>query len=102
MNQEKAKKLPKYIGNPLLKDMPQYLKDPKNFKKIQRELLETLSTRHSHSEIIDFAECFDCQQKVKDHAKLMRKHFTSPQQYMEWQKVHTQMNKTLELLKLTK
>ena len=88
MNKEEAKKLPKYKQNPLLQGLPDYLKDPANFKKVQKALFDVLQSSHSHSEIIDWHECFPCQQRVRDHKEMMLKlGFKSPAQYSEWQKV---------------
>lgn len=89
MTPKEAKQLPIYTPNPLLAELPDYLKDPANFKKIQRALLDTLATSHSHSEVIDFTKCFHCQVKVQDLAEMKNKlGFRSAAQYLEWKKTH--------------
>ena len=88
MTPEQAKKLPKYTPNPVFKGMPGYLKDPTNYETIQRTLLETLASRHSHGEMQTWANCINCQKKMMDHKVAMKKlGFTSGAQYMMWKKV---------------
>jgi len=78
---------PKYTPNPLTKDLPDYLKDPANYQKIQVELLNTLAISHSHSEMIDWSNCIKCQIKVREHADMMRKlGFKNGSQYLSWKK----------------
>lgn len=78
---------PKYTPDPLTKDLPDAVKDPANYETIQRQLLDALASKHSHSEVKDWAACVPCQVKVKEHADLMRKlGFQSPAQYKAWQK----------------
>lgn len=89
MTSKQARQLPKYAPNPIFKGLPKKLKDPRNFMRIQRALLETLATRHSHSELLDFYQCPSCMRKVQDHKAMMLKlGFTSPAQYREWVRVH--------------
>ena len=84
---EEAAKLPKKIQDPITKSLPAYLKDPANYEKIQRALLETLASGHSHSEVIGWHKCRGCQKRVQDHREMMRKlGFISPAQYLAWKK----------------
>lgn len=86
------KTFPKYIPNLLLKDLPEFLKDPLNYNKIQKALLNTLAGQHSHSEMVTWANCINCQNKMRNHAELMRKFgFKTPQQYMAWKKIIASM-----------
>ena len=88
MKPEEARNLPKYTPNPLFVGMPAYLKDPANFNKIQKALLETLATKHSHGEMTEWNKCLGCQIKFRNHAQLMRKlGFKSGKQYREWKKI---------------
>ena len=83
---------PSPITDALLKSMPPHLKDPKNFEKIQRALLDTLAGRHSHAEVFDWAKCKTCMGKRRDHALMMRKlGFTSGAMYLVWKKIHTKI-----------
>ena len=102
MNKKDALNLPKYTGkgNPLFKDLPDYVKDHANFDKIQRALVETLSTRHSHAEVLKFYECKNCMSKVADHKNMMIKFgFTNPATYRAWVKVHQTISKRFSLPK---
>jgi hypothetical protein len=87
MTPQEARKLPKYTPNPIFADLPAKLKDPRNYEKVQRRLLETLATTHSHTDVEEWGRCFDCQKKVIDHKNMMQQlGFTSPAQYMAWKK----------------
>lgn len=82
----------------VLAGLPEYLKDPANYEKIQRALLETLASKHSHGEMVEWANCVPCQKKLQDHRIMMQTlGFASPQQYRAWVKVH---NKILERVRL--
>lgn len=86
-------------GN-VLAGLPEYLKDPKAYKKIKKELYEIIASTCDHGEVIEWATCFKCQQKVKDHADFVRKlGFTSPAQFYAWRKVHEQIEKRVTLPK---
>jgi hypothetical protein len=88
MNKEEAKNLPKYTPNQLLKDLPDFLKDPANYNKIQKDLIDCLAGKHSHSEMIGWAQCLECQGKMADLRNKINKYgFTSPNQYFAWKKV---------------
>jgi len=99
MTPEEAKKLPKKIPN-VLDGLPAHLKDPENFDKIQKALLETLATRHSHSDILAWGSCRQCAPKLRNHREMMVKlGFKSPAQYMQWRKVHTFIKERVRLQK---
>lgn len=88
MNKEEALKLPKYTPNPLFAGLPARLKDPKNFNKIQKTLLECLAGQHSHSEMTDWSKCITCQNKAANlRNKINSLGFTSSKQYYEWKKI---------------
>lgn len=75
--------------HPLLAKMPKHLKDPGNYEKIQRALLETLASKHSHGEMAEWARCIPCQRKVEDHRNMMvGLGFDSPAHYRIWKKIH--------------
>ena len=90
---EEAKKLPKYVpGHPLLRGLPKYLKTPESYDKIRRVILDTLTTGHSHSELFQYVNCKLCSSKMFERRLLLKKlGFTSPAQFMAWQKVHQEM-----------
>ena len=82
----------------VLAGLPEYLKDPANYKKIRKALLETLATTHSHSDILAWGSCVPCQHKIHDHAEMVRKlGFLSPAQYYAWRKVSEEVEKRTKL-----
>lgn len=81
-------KYPQYTPNPMFNGLPEYLKDPNNFDKIQKMLLETLATGCSHSEPSEWSACKKCTDNMIERRLLMQKlGFISIQQYMAWRKV---------------
>lgn len=91
--------LPKYVPNPLLDALPEHLKDPENYEKIQIALLETLATLHSHGDMLEWGECADCMGKLRDHRNMMLQlGFKTPQHYQAWQKNHEEMKRVMKLV----
>lgn len=79
---------PTYVPNPLLADLPAYLKDPENYDKVRLAILDAGATRHSHGDIAEWAACKTCQRKAWERKEMMKKlGFTSGAQYMAWHKV---------------
>lgn len=75
--------------HPLIANLPAHLKDPKNYMKIRKALLDTLASTHSHGEMSEWASCVQCQKQMRDHAEMIRKlGFSSPSQYKAWMKTH--------------
>lgn len=84
--------------NSLLDSLPDFVKDPKNYDKIQRALLETLASKHSHSDLVKVAECKECSEKMLERRALMKKFgFKSAAQYMAWRKVHEEIKRRMPL-----
>lgn len=94
---DEAAKLPRRMKEPITKSLPAYLKDPANYEKIQRALLDTLASGHSHAEILDWHKCRGCQRRVQNH-KMMMEHlgFQSPAQYYSWRRIMDIMTKDLK------
>lgn len=89
--------------SPIFLGMPEYLKDPKNFEKIQKTVIETLAGKHSHGEVIEWAKCIACQKRFHERRELLKKlGFRGPQQYMAWVKVHTQIKERMPLMDWSK
>lgn len=85
--------------NPIFKGMPAFLKDPKNFKNIQRRILETLATNHTHSELLDYASCHTCTDNMLKRRKLLRElGFKNPAQYRAWLRVHEEIKRKFPLV----
>lgn len=89
MSDINPKTFPKKTPHPLLKDLSDYLKDPANFDAVQLKLLHALASKHSHGEVLEWANCSDCQDNLKKHQDLMKDlGFISAAQYLAWKKVH--------------
>lgn len=84
----------------LVASLPDYLKDHANYEKIQRAILDAGATRHSHGEMVEWAQCKHCQQKQHDRLMMMRKlGFRSAAQYMTWNKIHNEITKRVPFAK---
>lgn len=99
MNKQQAKKLPRHLKNPLLEGLPAYVKDPKNFFEIQKSVLETIKTKCSHSDVIEYAKCKICTNKMLERRRLLKKYgFKNPKQYFEWRRVHQEIRRRYPLV----
>lgn len=79
-------------NNPIFLGMPEYLKDPANYEKIQKTIIESFAGKHSHGEVVEWAACFACQKRFAERGHVIKKFgFRSPKQYMAWKKVMHQM-----------
>jgi len=91
-NLPKASKVPKL--HPMLKALPDFLKDPANYHRILKAILDVGATRHSHGEVGDWAKCQTCQAKERDRLMFMRKlGFQSAAQFKAWQSVHEEIRR---------
>lgn len=78
--------------------MPEYLKDPANFERIQRAIFEAGASTCGHSELIEWSGCWKCQMKQKDRSEMIQRlGFRSPAQYLAWVKVHTVIKERVPL-----
>jgi hypothetical protein len=94
----KTKKV-NYNIHPLLRNLPEYLKNPANYISIRKQILETLAVGHSHSELEGYAKCPTCTQKMLDRRRLLKKlGFKNPAQYLVWQKVHEEIARSYPLV----
>ena len=86
------KELPKAFKVPLTLFLPAYLKDPQNYDKINKVIIETLASKHSHGEVVEWATCVACQRRFHERGDVIRKlGFPSIKHYMEWKKIHEQI-----------
>lgn len=84
--------------HPLVLTMPAHLKDPANYEKIQRCILEALASGHSHGEVLEWAGCAACQQRFTERGDVLKKlGFASPAQYMVWKRIHETIKKRVPL-----
>lgn len=98
MTPEEGRKLPQKLPS-ILDDLPVYLKDPANYEKVQKALIETLASRHSHSDLLTWYSCKQCENKIFDHREMMmRLGFKSPTQYYAWKRIHEKIRKLMPLV----
>lgn len=83
----------------LLKDLPDFLKNPANYEDVQKKILNTILTSCNHSEMIDFAKCKKCTKKMLERRKLLKElGFKNAAQYMAWRRVHETIKKRFPLM----
>lgn len=93
-------KLAKTLKVPVLMGLPEYLKDPASFPKVQKLLIQSLASKHSHGEVIEWATCVDCQKRFAGRGELLKKlGFKSNAQYRAWVKVHETIKERVVLPK---
>lgn len=81
-------KVKKLKPNPIFKDLPERLKDPENFHKIERELFEVLQSDHKHATVKQYVSCAWCNKKRElRQNKMKAMGFQGIEQYLEWRKV---------------
>lgn len=82
----------KFKPKSIVANMPAHLKDPANYRKICKALLEVGATKHSHSEIGKWKNCKVCQNAYAN-VQLMKIKlgFESGAQYMAWKRIHTKI-----------
>ena len=102
-NEIKIDTFQKQKPHPILGSLPAYLKDPANYHKVKKSLIEAGSTKHSHGEVSEWAMCAYCQQRQWNRKELMRKlGFTSGAQYMAWRRTHEKIKELAPLMKWDK
>lgn len=88
MNKLDIQKVPKLKKNAIFKGLPDKLKDPENFSKIEKELSGMLKTDHKHKTMKAYVCCAWCQKKLELKQNRMKTMgFKDYSQYMEWRKV---------------
>lgn len=87
--------------NTILAQFPPHLKDPANFEKIQRVVLEALAGNCSHEEMVEWAACSKCQRRFTiDRRNVMAGlGFASPTHYMIWKRIHTEIRQRVRFPK---
>lgn len=89
---EAPKSLPKTLKVPITLALPKYLKDPANYDKINKFIIQSLASKHSHGEIVDWAKCAACQRRFAERSGVLKKlGFPSIRHYMAWKRIHEQM-----------
>lgn len=83
----------KYINkkrkpSPILKGLPEKLKDTKCYVEIEKKLRDCLISDHKHDSVKAFVKCKRCKTKLDKRQKLMESFgFKSTEQYLEWKKI---------------
>ena len=86
----------------VLDGIPAYLKDPANYDKVRKVILDSLAGNCSHGEMIEWAGCPKCQKRFAEKGQVIKKlGFRSMAQYMAWQRIHEEIKK-LERVPLKK
>lgn len=82
------KQLTNLKPNPLFKNLPDSLKDPKIYAGIEDELKDLIKSDHQHKTVSSYVKCNECQSKFHARRKKLKElGFSSIQQYVEWKKV---------------
>lgn len=85
--------------HPLLAMLPPHLKDPKNYEKVRKVIVEALAGSCSHAEMVEWASCSKCQTRFHNKREVLKGlGFKNPAQYMMWQKVHTEIRRRMPLM----
>lgn len=96
-------KLPNKIKPSLTAMLPPHLKDPANYERIQKIIIETLGGTCSHGEIMQWANCVKCQKRFKERKNVLKKlGFKNPAQYLEWKKIHMKIREKYPLVDWSK
>lgn len=77
----------KYPHDPLTVHLPDWVKDPENYNKIETALLETLICNKGHSDPSEMSKCVRCTQNMAERRELMKRFgFQNVGQYLQWKK----------------
>ena len=91
---EEPKKIIKYTPAPIFDGLPEYLKTPESYEKVQKAINKTLAVGHSHSDMKGYSECKVCTEKMLERRLLLKRlGFKNPAQFKAWQLVHKEMAK---------
>ena len=83
----------------LTDSLPDFLKDPANFHKVQQAIYKTIQTKHSHGDVFEYAKCKGCTLKMLERRHLLKRlGFKNPAQFMQWQKTHQEIRKRFPLM----
>lgn len=88
MKKELLNKIAKAKENPVFEGLSEELKDPDNFQKIEKKIVNTMVSDHKHANIKQFINCKRCQDKVRKKAETIKKSgFKDFTQYQNWKKI---------------
>ena len=73
---------------PILKDLPEKLKDPKCFEPIEKKIWLMMKSDHKHRTISGFNKCKRCQAKRKKRNEYIKETgFKNYEQYIKWRRI---------------
>ena len=85
--------------SPLLESLPDYLKEPANYYKVQKAIVDSVQTTCNHGDVLEMAECKKCTDMMLKRRKLMRElGFKNAGQYLAWKKVHEEIKAQYPLM----
>ena len=88
MNKFTQEQIGKAKVNPIFKGLSDELKDPKNFKKVEKKIANVMVSDHKHSTIKAFTNCIRCQNKLtKKRETIYKLGFKDINQYQNWKKI---------------
>lgn len=78
----------KYSQHPMLKGIPDELKEIKRYRKVEREYSLIMLTSHKHKTTATFAKCEDCTKKMQERREYLQKlGFKDYAQFMLYRRV---------------
>lgn len=81
-----------YAPNPIFNGLPEYLKDPQYYEKIEMAMIETLSSKKTYSDLMKYIESPEGKKGLLERRALIKRlGFKSTEQYMSWRKVMRSM-----------
>ncbi len=84
----------------ILDGLPDWLKKPESYEKVQRAVLDAMASGCSHSDPAAWMDCKKCGAKMVERRLLLKRFgFKSPAQYLQWKKVHEVIKKRYPLAK---
>jgi hypothetical protein len=85
---ETQQKIAKAKVNPIFEGLSDDLKDPKQFKSIEKKIANIMLSDHKHRKVAVFMNCKRCQVKLEKKRALIRDlGFRDVQQYQGWKKI---------------
>lgn len=94
MNEITPETFPNYKSLNKVGHLPDFVKDPANYEKIERALLDTRFCGKTHSDPSQMFECKGCQNKTLERRELMEKFgFRDASDYLNWKKIHEEIRK---------
>lgn len=77
----------------VLEGLPQWLKEPEAYKKVQKLLINYIrACKKTHSDLEGWSKCTTCQQARANRMEAIhRLGFSDLRQYAAWKKTHEQM-----------